>query len=479
MAFYYVKSGGTATGDGGRYASEKANNSWATEFSATSEYYQSVDDACAATTSPVADDKVMVSSASTLSSGTSLYSTASTIQATPIGAYSVDDTAIQTYLAGASEDTGGSSNDYGVSGSGFGLHLHGIDIRATDDIVALSNNSNFMMTGGSITLQDGGSSAGRIVSGADGTSISLYGTDIIMESGSTIELVDMANGSVFTMVGGSTSATTNSLGDFLGGGAGSGGMRAHVVGVDLSGHGSGFYLLAAQGGSFTSDDPFHVIMQGCELNASVGFVEESFTGPNQYFLSTNCSSSSTAAEYQFFQRTWAGDVEDQNDSGIHRDESEAFEGGTKVSMKITTSSGCGLTRPLVVDLPAVFSELSSASTDTIRIYLAQANTQSNLTDTNCWAEIYYPDATNKNSWNSASNRAAGILAAGTEHTDDSASSTWLDGVSALTGHDEYRMDVAIDGTDGATGSDSVPIIRIYITSPSATIYIDTTVDVVA
>lgn len=33
MAFYYVKSGGTATGDGGRYTSQKTG-AWSSAFSA-------------------------------------------------------------------------------------------------------------------------------------------------------------------------------------------------------------------------------------------------------------------------------------------------------------------------------------------------------------------------------------------------------------------------------------------------------------
>jgi hypothetical protein len=43
MAYFYIKSGGTATGDGGRYASYKTG-SWSTAFTATSQYYNSIAD---------------------------------------------------------------------------------------------------------------------------------------------------------------------------------------------------------------------------------------------------------------------------------------------------------------------------------------------------------------------------------------------------------------------------------------------------
>ena len=91
--------------------------------------------------------------------------------------------------------------------------------------------------------------------------------------------------------------------------------------------------------------------------------------------------------------------------------------------------------------------------------------------------MLYPDGTNKNVWNSASNRNSDILASGTTHTDDSGSSDWEDNGVDLTSWNEYRMDVS---TTGDAGAACVPIIRIYVAIDTSTdyIYVDGTIDAV-
>ena len=58
MAYYYVKNGGTATGDAGRYASQQTGSFAALGVGG---YYPDLAAAIAATTSPVADDFILVS----------------------------------------------------------------------------------------------------------------------------------------------------------------------------------------------------------------------------------------------------------------------------------------------------------------------------------------------------------------------------------------------------------------------------------
>jgi len=473
MAFYYCKSGGTATGDGGRYASQKANNSWATEFSATSEYYDSIESAMNATTEPVAADFIMVSSASAFSKGSTINLTSSSPPASPLQVYSVDDSAIQTYLAGGAEATGGASQDYVISTGNLVVAINGMIIESTDDIQVTGSGTGMLLKDSQVEFT---TSANKFTVQADGSYIILNDTLINYQVTTTGTVFQVQGGGYVEMYGGAITGS-GTIEDVIKGGGVAGGMSARFTGVDLSSLSATSFLLGGVGGAAAADDRIDVIYKGCKLAASVAYVEEEFASANHYFLATNCSDSSDAAEYQFFQRTWAGDVEDQDDAGIHRDESSAFPGGTKVSLKATTNSECSVSRPLIFDLPAVFADLSSVSTDTLRLYFAQVNTQPDLTDANCWVELHYPDKTTKNQYNFGSSQAT-LLAAGAQHTDDSASSTWLDGVSALTGHDEYRVDIALDGTDGAAGADSVPIIRVFIAEPSATIYFDTTIDTV-
>lgn len=471
MAWYYCKSGGTATGDGGRYVSQKANNSWATEFAATSEYYDSIESAMNATTEPDAVDFIMLSNVSTFVKEEAINLTLTSAPESPISVYSVDDDAVQTYSAGASESTGGTNRDYIIASSGLTVAYNGIEIKVTDDLTASSSGSGIMFVNGLIRLLGTGDT---ITTPADGTSISLYNTNIISDVGTLSHLFVITNGGTLEMIGGSTSTTSGSLSSLVTGGT-SGGMTVTFTGVDLSNHGSGTFLLGSSGGAKISDDIINIRIKDCKVNASVVFVQENFSSPTHKFLMTNSSSSSAAAEYQFFQKTWAGDVEDQDDTGIHRDESTAFSGGTKVSMKVTTNSDCSKVRPVIFDFPAKFSALSNASTDTIRTYFAVSNATT-LTDGNVWAELIYPDGTNKQTFNYLSNRVTDLLSTGTPHTDDSGSSTWKNGGSDLTAHNEYRMDL---DTSGDVGADSVPIIRIYVAEPDVTIYFDTTVDTVA
>lgn len=476
MSFFYCRDDGTATGDGGRYTSEKANNAWDTEFTATSEYYDSLESALEADNPPVNGDVIYISSASNFIKGSSVTLTISPVPTNPVQVYSVDDSAINEYLAGALDGATDANGDYSITSVGLDLSLHGVSVSTGDDFSMGFNNSSFISEDATLTLAG---STDKIFLFQDGVSFQLTNTDIILPDGSTTPVVEMRAAALFSMCGGSISVTSGTLNDFIGASGIAGGMTCVVEATDLSDFGSGSFLLGTTGGDQTNDDLIDMRIRGCILNANVGYVEEEFAGPNKKFLMTNSSASSDAAEYQFYQRTWAGDVEDQDDSGIHRDESIPYPSGAKVSWEITTNADCSKGRPLIVDLPFRFSELSNASTDTIRVYFAQPNTQPALTNTNCWAEVYYPDGTTKNLWINGSNRASDILSAGTEHTDDSGSSTWLDGVSALTGHDEYRMDIALDGTDGAAGSDGIPRVRIFITEPSATIFFDTTRDTVA
>ncbi len=463
MAFYYVKSGGTATGDAGRAATGRTGSFASMGASA---YYDNISDGITVpTTSPVAGDSLYVSDAHSHS-----YSSDPTITGEDtIGAVkviSVSDTNADAYSAGASESRG-SGGDILLA---EGLYFSGISFTLGDDLT--------LLTDARVTFEDFThtfeGSVSRLNPNGDGSSL-------IMKNGVINTTLGSAWGSVILLTNGcfvhfvNVSITeTNGITNLFEQGFNSGGGTALFEGCDFSVITG--TILASIGSNTQADDLINVELHGCKLNASVSAADETFAKESQKISLFNSSSNSDAAEYQFFQRSFGGDLEDQDDSGIHRDESTAFPSGTKVSVKVTTNSVTAIENPFTFDLPARFAALSSASTDTIRIYFAVSNATT-LTDINCWAELVYPDGTNKQTFNYITNRNTNIIdASPTTHTDDSGSSTWLDGVSGLASHNEYRMD--LDSSSDA-GADSVPIIRIYITEPSVTIYFDTTVDVVA
>ena len=110
-----------------------------------------------------------------------------------------------------------------------------------------------------------------------------------------------------------------------------------------------------------------------------------------------------------------------------------------------------------------WSVLSGASTDTLRFYIT-SNTA--LTDKDIYIEINYPDGTNKQTPNflsSAPTTVGGtldLMATGTTLTTDG-SSTWTGALSNLY---QIDLDTSVD-----IGSDTYPIIKVYVTIPSVTI----------
>jgi len=217
-----------------------------------------------------------------------------------------------------------------------------------------------------------------------------------------------------------------------------------------------------------------ILFERCQKSATATVSDTNLSGYNKRIRLLNTTDTASQSEFQSTYKSSGGVAESQDDTGIHRDESEPFADGTKVSIKVTTNTDSSEFCPFIFDLHARPAALSNASTDTVRIYFAVVNTVT-LTDINSRAELIYPDGTSSQIPVYLSNGNSDILAAGTEWTDDSGGSTWMDGGVALTGHNEYFMDL---DTSGVPGSDSVPIVRIYLGVTSEVVYFDTTIDAV-
>jgi hypothetical protein len=473
MAFYYVKNGGTATGDGGRYASQQTTSPWATEFPTTAEYYDGVENALAATTAPANGDFIIFSDLHSKTSTTARAVTTSTSGTGWLTLVSVDDAAITTVKAGATEIMSGTSADWTVTGR---ASHWGLTITGNDNIVAgVDSHANFHNCALTVT-----GSGDLIGAGSDGATMSFYDTTVTYDNTGGIGIVN--NGCRINMVGGSVGAAGHT--NFTEGGYVNGGGSLRLTGVDLTNiSAASSHIVATAGGSPTGDDAIDVILEGCRISSSLAdWVEEGFSAPNHEFVAVRCGKTSAAAEHQYYKKTWSGEAEDA--TNIIRNETVAFEdSGTKISIKVTTTSTASKEYPFVFDLPARWSALSAASTDTVRAYFAISNATT-LHDDDVWMEVLYPDGTNKHLFNGLSNCPGEtgtfvcdpLNTSTTAHTDDSAGSDWRDGGSALTAHNEYRMDV---DTSGDPGADSVPIIRVHVSIPSVIIYFDPTVDLVA
>lgn len=461
---YYVKSGGIATGDAGMVADASSRTG---AFGATSTYYDSVFDVLGGavpTTTFTAADRIFCSTAHDVDYGGSKTLAFPSVSIRS-RVYSVDDSNQENYLAGATEtsDTTG-ANSITVSGA---VYIKGVNFKIRASLSAT--------TGSILTLED---STVTALSTADTIQASQHRANIFLKnvnfdaSGGAGCGIRVGNGGVINWTGGAISAgTPTNL--FEGADFQTGGGHSKITGVDLTAVTGD--ILDDVGSNSATDDTMTIFLQDCQMAVGTGFCEEAFWSPSQIFTAANSASTSDAREYQFFQRTCGGDVEDQDDAGIHRDESTAYPSGTKVSLKVTPVADCSPSRPVIFNL-AVDAPLSGASTDTIRIYFVISDTET-LTDQDVWAELVYPDGTNKQIATYLTNRNTDPIATGTTHTTDS-SSTWMDGVSALTGHNEYQMDL---DTSGDVGADCVPVVRIYVGyfATSKPIYFDTTMDVVA
>jgi len=460
-AVYYVRDDGTATGDGGRYATPKtATDNWATAFSATSEYYGSVEDAYAATTTPVVGDEIRASNVHDFTAVSSRSYGLAT--ASPVPVISVDDNNVGQSLRGAKESATGASNDVIVNGNALLATFYGFDFSSDDNLQCFGSGAGFLLFDCNVTLTGSGD---QLSCTGDGAYMEINDGIVTWTNGTTAGMLLTNNGAMQVHNNVSYVATANTLDDFIQGGGTGGGATIELNECDVSAVTG--WMVGQFGASATDDDNFIMNMRRCKMNANKQFVEEQFASPGHHFFAENCSAVASEAEYQIHAEKFSGSIEDQDSTGIVRVESEPLDGGEQVSFKIITSANAGLGSPLRFDLSAIFADLTAAGSNEITIYIAVANTVT-LTDTNFWINLSHPDATNKQTWTVVTSRNSDIIATGTELTDDSASSNWEDNGVDLTGHNEYRIVLA-----SSSGAASVPRVEIFTTVASETIYVGT------
>ena len=451
MAYYYVKNGGTATGDAGRYATQQTG-SFATL--GTANYYNDIITALAATTPPASGDFVNPSDLHN-------YTILSTpnyagIPSNPFFVVAVDDANIdQARTSGNRFFEGSASSAVDVLINN--MFISGGDIQAGDDMVVSGNNQVY-----DSSLQSAG--PGDVIRvNADGTSIDMMNSELSLQSG-----MQLSNASELNFVNVTPSMSVAGL---INGTFGNGGGKVTWVSSDLT-NVTGFIFQGA-GASQPVDDLIDVRFDLCKIATGVAFTSETFKSYNQRALFTRCSDSSAAAEYQYALCCFGGGTDAsggpgvEDDSAIFRNEDEAFtESNQKISYKIITNSDASLGSPLWLDFPVLrYSELSAGATDTLRFYLTSDTA---LTDKDIYIEVSYPDGTNKQTPNfisSAPTTVGGtldLMATGTTLTTDS-TSTWTGGLT-----NKYQIDL---NTSVDVGADCLPIVKVYITKPSITIQI--------
>ena len=463
MTYYYVKNslgtrtvGGGTTKQTGSFAALGAANVYATV-------------ALAIADGATAGDFILCSDLHDYDSGASTI-----VWAGPTAGFlvieSVDDANCDVFKAGATErTTSGSSADIDVSGL---VSAYGMTLTFVDDLRTVNAGTQlrcYLCSIGPINAVDG------IAAQQDGQSVELYDCDVEAASGSS-QLYISEFASTFKMFGGRFFRASGSINNLSSGNFGGGGGTYEMYGVDLSDVVN--TLFANTGSNFGSDDKITVRMDLCQLSSAVDtgalYFNETFAKPLNDILITRCSSVSASAEHRYYREDFGGAISD--DTTFYRDGSTAYDDSAqKVSVKITANTDNSRFAPLAFDFPTIDAALSSASTDTLRIYILSADT---LTDADIWAEALYPDGATKNVGNIATSQSNVLT--GSFAPDPLATGTALTtNTEAWTGRTtENRYQIDID-TSGDVGADCVPSIRLYFAKASSTIYLDTTVGVVA
>jgi len=471
VAYYYVRDNaggantfnGSATGDGGRETTARTGAWDTTEANS----YGTVLLAFGATTPPVSGDTIYVADDHEVSIGS--VQSWGVASSNFVNIISLDITDGAVAKRGASETI---TTDLSLVGQAQ-VYVWGMDLSTTDDLLCTSGSGSWVFDNCSWT----GTLSGSVINlNQDGSHIKFI--DSTITSSATQQVINTPSNASTLWMRNVTITASGAERIFSGGGV-NGGAKIFIDNCDFSGVtgvASDNLILATFGGDRLVDDGLHFIMQNTKVYSGLtDWVGEEFASQDQIFLATNCSSDSAAAEYQFYMKTFAGEVEDSGDDGtsggIYRVASTAFTNGNKVSFKCTTSPNCSVGSPLTFDMPARYADLTAAGSNEITVYICQPNTNANLTTANTWIDVSYPDGTNKQTWNTVSSKASDILSS-TELTTDSGSD-WEDAGTDVTSFDEYKITV---DTSSDAGAECVPHIRFYCTVPSITFYVDTTVD---
>lgn len=345
MAYYYVKSSGSSTTAGGT-----TKQTGAFSGLAASAVYTSV--ASAITYGAGSDDFILVSDAQNYSYTGNMTYTGPTLSATyaaPLTIMSVSDTNCDQYSAGATEQTTG-TDDVSLRGhlSILGMTLISadqstyIDCQLTLRYCTITQSTDFISVSG------------------DGSDVKFV--DCTTTFGGSGNQFRLSSAGTINYVGGSI-VTTGATKSIITGFWSSGGGVATFTGVDMSTVNG--VLFPDLGNSQANQDIINVKLKSCQLNAGASFTDSTIEAGSQNFLATGSSSSSSAAEYQYYLRTYTGVA--QTTTSKYRDSSTAFPSGQKVSIQVVTESKTSKYAPFVFESPMRFAELSNTASDVLTV----------------------------------------------------------------------------------------------------------------
>lgn len=429
MAYFYVRTHadgtGTRTTGGG---TTLQTGDWDTTLGAVGNYYASINDAIS-DSAFTANDVVVCSNIHSIDHG------ASETISVPDGVIivSVDDTAIDTPLAGASESSTGSSiYSYILQNSGGAgkKYLRGLTITAENDLRLYGSNQNCYTEAINCTFKCTGTSNFdymlMVGSSADGQRVTLVNSDIKLPDAGSLPsntgFIVAGGGSEFRWKGGSIlTNTTPAVFCFSAGGNGGGTILCEDV--DFSNLASSASLCDVDS---YNDDLFNAVFINCKFPTSYTLNSGAMQAPNQRIEAYGCG---TANEYYDLEISdYYGTV--ITETLKVRTGAATYDGTNERSYKVdVTTNGNTIAgvAGLRFTLGGRYADLATAN-QTITVYVMIDNTTqaaTALTDHDIILRIKVPNDTNQALGDVVETGGTSFLKTATAlPTDGSGSSNW-------------------------------------------------------
>jgi len=455
--FYYVKSGGTATGDAGRVATTKSTGSFATK--GVGAFYPSVYAANNATTPPVAGDYVLCSDIHN-----NVYGSNTIIGLIDGVIYlSVSDTACETYSQGAIENTSvyyeirlTSSTADGIFSSrgihwkcaghfylctarGQYLHIDDGGIYDTAGISGYRMYANYTQYGSYVKISNSVisfSSSGQYFRGINNPRVELDNC---------------------TIAGAPTSPFFTD---------GNGGMTLDIKNSDLTG-------MASSGTIFTGGTSNNADTVNLNVSRSVVSVGTSFVSSSPLVKSSivNVESVGIGAGTDNFHYYYKGAPyfgTQQEELGIYRTAGANYnKTGDSFSTKIETTAKTSETIPLKIELVNMVIDTDDyTSTITFKVNLARDGSATPFTNSEVWFEVVHQDG-DKRALGAKVSSGIDPFVTSTNLTAESGLWTGLGGTNNEMSITLPAITIGNSATNISTGA---IVANMYVAVPSETVY---------
>lgn len=373
MAFYYIKSGGTATGDSGRTTTARTG---AFPSMGAGAYYDSLkdifqDSATTGNTKLSTGDSVRCSDLHN-----KIYTGSTDIGINIVSANnqyiditSVDDANCEEYKPGAHEEnTTGSLTLYSSSIEKPMATFNGMSFKSTDDTVFLGSNECINYFNDCIL------ESGEYIDFGKGGETLLNDCDLIMVDGLNVDTgavpIDITGGSITSVV-----RIFYYNGSY------------RLNGVDLSNSTAGISLITLSGATGSCD----IVLTDCKYPANYNF-SSGTQYPHGFRMSGTSYQPGNSNSY--FQ--WMSGCLTETSTAIYRNGGSTDRDGVNFSSDITTYTDLSSDKRRFFKVKLGTYSIDLTSPNTLTFHIMQQNSggaPAGLDDQNCWVELHQNDTT--------------------------------------------------------------------------------------